>query len=142
MVPANGNPGVPGNPVRAQASISFQGPLPPPEFLARYDDVLANGAERIMALTENQSAHRQGLERSVVTHGLIRQYLGLLCGFVVAVVGYLVGWQVIVSGHEWGGVAIFGIDTTAVVGTFVYGTRLQRSELVAKAENVRRNLRR
>lgn len=33
---------------------AFSGPLPPPAMLAQYNDVVPNGAERIMAMAERQ----------------------------------------------------------------------------------------
>lgn len=41
----------------------FSGPLPPPEKLEHYDRIVPGLAERIVGLTERQSAHRQQLER-------------------------------------------------------------------------------
>jgi uncharacterized membrane protein len=53
---------------RVSATISaFQGPLPPPDVLERYNLVVPNGAERIMAMAESQVHHRQKLESIVVS---------------------------------------------------------------------------
>jgi uncharacterized membrane protein len=40
----------------------FSGPLPPPEVLARYNEALPSGAERIVALAEEQARHRRRME--------------------------------------------------------------------------------
>jgi uncharacterized membrane protein len=40
----------------------FSGPLPPPELLARYNEALPGGAERIVALAEEQASHRRRME--------------------------------------------------------------------------------
>jgi uncharacterized membrane protein len=40
----------------------FSGPLPPPEVLARYNEALPGGAERIVALAEQQPGHRRRME--------------------------------------------------------------------------------
>jgi uncharacterized membrane protein len=40
----------------------FSGPLPPPEVLARYNEALPGGAERIVALAEEQASHRRRME--------------------------------------------------------------------------------
>jgi uncharacterized membrane protein len=37
----------------------FSGPLPPPEVLAHYNEVVPGAAERILTLTEEQSAYRR-----------------------------------------------------------------------------------
>lgn len=39
-----------------------QGPLPDPVDIARYDELIPNGADRIMAQWERETAHRQKLE--------------------------------------------------------------------------------
>ena len=36
----------------------FSGPLPPPSILSEYNNIIKNGAERMMKMTENQSGHR------------------------------------------------------------------------------------
>lgn len=46
---------------------TFLGPLPPPETLAQYEQVLPGSAERIMVMAENQAEHRQSLEETVKT---------------------------------------------------------------------------
>ncbi|MXY23205.1 MAG: DUF2335 domain-containing protein [Acidobacteria bacterium] len=43
-------------------SQSFQGPLPPPGLLAKYNEAFPDCAERIVAMTEQQAAHRHALE--------------------------------------------------------------------------------
>jgi uncharacterized membrane protein len=63
------NPPQQQNPNQPQAQFQiramgthFSGPLPPPEILAKYNDALPNGAERIVAMAEGQMKHRQALE--------------------------------------------------------------------------------
>ena len=51
-------------------SESWQGPLPPPEALVRFNDAFPGCAERIVAMAENQSNHRQRLEDKVVSGNL------------------------------------------------------------------------
>lgn len=38
---------------RVSQSVSFQGPIPPPQLLEQYSKVIPNGAERIMAMAES-----------------------------------------------------------------------------------------
>jgi uncharacterized membrane protein len=53
--------------LRVQAMMqSFSGPLPPPEALERYNQVLPGAAERIISMAESQHAHRQELEKKVI----------------------------------------------------------------------------
>lgn len=112
----------------------FSGPLPPPEALREYNDVVPGGAERILRMAEDQSAHRRQLESSVLRHDVRSRYLGIGAALFVALVGYVVSAKVILAGYEVGGVLIFGVDTSAIVGTFVYGTRSAREEREAKVK--------
>jgi uncharacterized membrane protein len=41
----------------------FSGPLPPPSMLAHYNDIIVDGADRMMGLVERQSAHRIEMEK-------------------------------------------------------------------------------
>ena len=51
-------------------SVQVVLPFPPPDWLAAYNDVLTNGADRVVSLTERQAAHRQWLER--VRHQVVQ----------------------------------------------------------------------
>ncbi|MEM6273230.1 MAG: DUF2335 domain-containing protein [Bacteroidota bacterium] len=42
------------------------GPLPSPEHLKAYNEIIPSGAERIMKMTEQQMMHRQELEKIVI----------------------------------------------------------------------------
>ena len=42
------------------------GPLPDPNTLAEYNNIIPNGAERIMAMAEKQSDHRMKMESEVI----------------------------------------------------------------------------
>jgi len=61
---------------------SFSGPLPPPAMLAQNNDVVPNGAERIMVTADKQQLHRQELEHCVVHRNAVDQRIGLILGFI------------------------------------------------------------
>lgn len=48
---------------------SYVGPLPPPGMLIQYNEAVPGAAERILAMAERQSAHRESMETVVVTAG-------------------------------------------------------------------------
>ena len=51
----------------------FSGPIPPPELLARYNDIVPNAAERILSMAEREAAHRQQVERDVTASNIDSQ---------------------------------------------------------------------
>jgi len=41
---------------------SFSGPIPPPQFLEKYNEIVPGSAEIIINMAKDQSEHRQSLE--------------------------------------------------------------------------------
>lgn len=117
-----------------QTTIQFVGPLPPPEVLLQYDQALPGGAERIMALAERQSAHRQELEKTVVNSNCKNERLGTQLGFVLAMSALLGGFYLVAHGMNAAGIAAIIASLAAPAGAFIYGKRNQRQE---RAEKVR-----
>lgn len=61
-------------------SSSFSGPLPPPAMLKEYNDVIADGAERIFSMTEQEQNSRHELIRGA----LANEKLKILCATAVS----------------------------------------------------------
>lgn len=60
-----------------------QGPLPAPEDFAAYDQVVPGAADRILAMAEAQSAHRQQLERFALKTDVVQTIVGTILGYVI-----------------------------------------------------------
>ena len=105
-----------------------QGPLPAPHILEQYNNVVPGAAERIIAMAENQSEHRQMLEKIVVKAGSRDSLLGLIFGLTIGL--STVGGAVlcILNGHTVGGSVLGGSGLAGLVGVFVYGSRQRRME--------------
>jgi len=116
--------------IRREISLSstFRGPLPPPDILARYNDAVPDGAERIIALAERQAEHRSALETRVVDADIKRANWGLVAAFVVALAFLLVSYLLIDGGNAAAGVFLGTVDLAGLVGAFIYGTVSRRSE--------------
>ena len=59
----------------------FGGPIPPPDILAGYDQVVPGAADRIITMAETQSRHRQEIEKSIINSDIRNSKLGLWLGF-------------------------------------------------------------
>jgi uncharacterized membrane protein len=119
--------------VAAQISRTFSGPLPPPEILQRYNEIVPGAADRIIKMAESQHCHRQALEKSVVASNVFSQKLGLGFGFVIAITAIGGGiWLSAIGKSGVGLTAIIGA-LVALVGVFVYGKVQQSKELADKA---------
>lgn len=117
---------------RVQAS-HFSGPLPPTELLARYDDVIPGGAERILAMAEHQSAHRESLEAQVVAGNISSQKAGSAYAFVLSLVAIAGGVWLIHEGKSVFGLTTILSDLAVLAGVFVYSRRQQSRERVQKS---------
>src|SRR4051794_26305738 len=89
----------------------YSGPLPNPDMLREYEDVLPGLAEKIVSQFEEQGRHRRWLERTNMTHATGRSWTGLLCGLSVAIFGLWVAKEL--GGAS--GAILGGIDLVSLV---------------------------
>lgn len=65
--------------VTLHASL-FSGPLPPPDALQGYENISPGFANRILVMAEQQSVHRQELERSTIAKQMRQSGTGPMVG--------------------------------------------------------------
>jgi uncharacterized membrane protein len=118
--------------MRAEYS-SFSGPLPPPEILARYNEIIPGGAERILSMAEPQSVHRESLESKVVDGNLANQKTGSLRAFILAMSVILLGAYLMATGKDGWGFAAIVTSLASLVAVFVIGKVEQKKEREEKA---------
>lgn len=107
---------------------TFSGPLPPPDYLRAYDDVLPGLAAQIVEQAAGQTHHRQTLERKVVEANIRAQERGQWFAFLLGVVG-LIGSFVLVSiGRSIEGMAGVVTSIAALAGVAAYFRREQERE--------------
>lgn len=118
----------------AEARIeAFSGPLPRPDILIQYEQVVPGAAERIIIMAEQQTRHRQAMERTVIEGDTKRAYLGLWVGGFVTLSVLGASMFLISKGHDWAGALIASLDIVGLASIFVYGTISRRRERVQKA---------
>ncbi len=72
--------------------FSFSGPIPPPQFLGRYEEILPGSADRILAMAENEQENSKDVGRSILSNdrfritGSIVVSLALIIGAVICAV--------------------------------------------------------
>jgi len=114
--------------VARQETMAFSGPIPPPELLSKYGEIIPNGADRILKMAENQSTHRQCIEKWAIIGGTILSYFGVLCAGIIALGTLYFGSQLIREGHVVSGSIFAGSGLVGLVTAFIYGTRSRRHE--------------
>jgi uncharacterized membrane protein len=114
-------------------AAAFSGPLPLPGLIAKYDEIIPNGAERIMAMAERQSAHREQLEKRVVDGNVANQTRGSYFAFILALVAIIGGFFLIFEGKSSEGLVSIITSVSGLVGVFFYSKREQRKERTEKS---------
>ncbi len=109
-----------------------EGPLPTPEILNGYNQLIPNGADRIMRVFENQSNHRLGLENKVVGRQTFQGLLGQIFAFVIAIFCLILGYYLVMKGHDAAGITIFSLDIVGLVYVFVTGKKKHKEDLSNK----------
>ena len=71
---------------------AFLGPIPQPEVLREYDQVLPGLAERIVAWTENEAHHRRTVERPLVQLSWGGLWAAFLLALATILGGMLLAW--------------------------------------------------
>lgn len=111
----------------------FSGPIPPPTYLARYNDVVPNGADRIISMAERQSTHRESLETMVVKGNVANQRLGSIFAFIICVLAISGGFWLINSGKSAAGLASILTPLAGVIAVFFYSKKEQKAERIEKS---------
>lgn len=111
---------------------NHSGPLPDAESLVQYNDVIPNGADRIMIMAEKEQDHRVSLQSKMVNDQNSESKLGQIFGFIIGLVGVGCGTYLAATGHEAVGGIIAGGTVVSLVTVFVVGKKLQEP---SKEEN-------
>jgi len=115
-------------------SSSFSGPLPPPEMLKEYNEVLPGMANRILAMAENQSVHRLEIEKKGVANEITLSQRGQWCAFAFAILALISGTVLVAMGHAAAGGVITGVPFASIVSAFLYSTYQKRKERADRAK--------
>lgn len=126
-------PSQPANSLTRVQAAYFSGPIPPPEVLQRYNDVIPNGAERILAMAEKQGAHREKLEAQVVTGNISSQKLGSTYAFILSLAAIVGGVWLIHDGKSVTGLATIIADLATLASVFIASRNKQTKERIDKA---------
>jgi uncharacterized membrane protein len=109
---------------------TFDSPLPPPQILAMYEDVLPGSVDRLFKLVEEEAIHRRHgdlhsreMEAIVVRGNNRRAYLGQAAAFAIAIVLTGVGAFLIDHDHDAAGTTLVTTTVLGLVTIFALGRR-------------------
>jgi len=113
--------------IKQEVSMAFSGPLPHPEILKKYNEILQGAAERIIRMAEQQAEHRRSMEQQAIKSDIKNSKLGIWFGFIIGISGITGGIMVAIFGKQplFGGILSFA-SLASLVGVFIYGTQSHR----------------
>jgi len=114
----------------------FSGPIPPPELLRKYEELVQGAADRIISMAEKQSNHRQILESQVINSNIGNERLGMILGFLICVLAISGGIYAVVQGKNATGIAAIVTPLVALVAVFIYGKSEQKKNLQARQQGI------
>jgi uncharacterized membrane protein len=117
------------------AQLSRSGPIPDAEQLEKYDKIQPGAADRIIAMAEKQSAHRQEIEKTVIKAKSLNSTLGVVFAFLLGAGTIFGGVFLAYNGQGWPGAVLGSAGLIGLVSVFIYGTKSASNERVEKSKN-------
>jgi len=117
----------------------FSGPIPPPEILAGYKEILPDAPERILTMAEKEQSHRHSINNKSIDSFIEQTGRGQWLGFGLAVMFGVICLVLGLHGIVW----LAGIlGTTTVVGLttiFVLNKRPSKTDKDTGIEEIEKN---
>ena len=99
------------------------GPIPPPDTMEQYEKTLPGSADRIIKMAENQSEHRQSLEKQRLSFSNREVHLGQIFGFLIGAIAIVTGGYIASSGAQISGGVMGTSVVIGLVSVFVIGSK-------------------
>jgi uncharacterized membrane protein len=112
------------------------GPLPHPQILRGYEEIVPGTARAIFEDFREQGRHRREQEAKVVDAGIAHQRLGTLCGTILSGMAIVGGCLVAVLNSPTSGAIIAGTASVSLATAFIIGQKSRREEREARARLV------
>lgn len=106
-------------------ATAWSGPLPPPSVLADFSNVVENGAERIMAAWESETAHRRKMEIDSLKFTVRDSMFGKIAALVFVLAALGVSAYAASIGAQWLGLVLGGGVIGSVVWAFVHASKIK-----------------
>lgn len=101
---------------RIEVREQWSGPLPPPAALERFNQIVPNGAERIVAMAEKEQSHRIEYEKVGLAATIKEVRLGQVLGALISLAAVLGAIYTASIGAHWiVSMALVGIPVLGIV---------------------------
>lgn len=117
--------------------MTYSGPIPHPQLLKEFNDVIPNGADRIMTMAEKQSEHRISLEEKLVNANNRDSLLGVVFGGVIALLIVLGTIFLIYTNKDIQGFSLLIGSSVAYISVFLKSKSRDDKDLEEKSKKHR-----
>lgn len=106
-----------------KVSIEWQGPLPPPGALKQFDEIIPNGADRILGMVEREQAARLKIEdRASLVEAAIA-IGGRVVGALLLMMCIAAALWLAYMGYDWKVIlALLSVPLLTLIGKFFTGS--------------------
>ncbi|MCT0254521.1 MULTISPECIES: DUF2335 domain-containing protein [unclassified Synechocystis] len=117
----------------------YSGPIPPPEIIRGYEEVVQGSADRILKMTEKQLEHRIATENKQLDHSIKSEtklinneaslsYLGLVAGFMIAMFGLSGAIYLGIKDKPVASASMTGFALVSLVSVFISGKSIIKKQ--------------
>lgn len=115
-----------GKTITAASVSQWAGPLPPPEALDRFNQVVPNGAERIFKMAEAEQAHRIAQETDALQARVGEAKRGQILGATISIFAVVGALSSVWLGAHWAvSVALVGVPLMGLAEAIVHSRSRQ-----------------
>lgn len=115
----------------------YSGPIPPPEIMAKFDEIEPGFANRILTMAEKGQFHRHNMETMVITSRTRLETRGQWFGASIAVAIIAAGVWLIINDKDVWGLAVILADMATLIGLFLYSRKVKKEDLADKQPETR-----
>jgi uncharacterized membrane protein len=108
---------------------SFSGPVPHPELLKDYNEIIPNAAERIFVMAERDAMHQHSIETMALQCASKEAKRGQWFGLIIGVCAFASAIAALVLGSESTAMVIGGSTVVGLVTVFVVGRKPQVQDI-------------
>lgn len=120
--------------VQVTEQRAFSGPIPPPDVLEHYDAISNGLANRIVAMAENEQAHRRELDistldanKGIANKEFSERRIGQVFGLIIGISGLACAAYLGYLGLETAAATVGGTTVVSLVGLFILGKLFNRT---------------
>ena len=96
-------------------TTAWTGPLPNPEALARFEEILPGSADRIIRMAEEEGAHQRSIQKQDLLVSARIQFTGMAVGGVLCLLSLVLGYMLGSNGHTVAAGAMLGIPVASII---------------------------